>query len=497
MDHSPLSLFSASDVSRSSAVPVSILPQSPTGLEAGSETGSEASDPVARIAAMRESLASGTSSASAIFRAATDTARVLSGADGAALALRTDGIIVCRARSGALAPELGSPLSVGSGISGECMITATVLVCTDAATDSRVDPEVCLSLGIRSIVAVPLRTATGIVGILEAFSTRPCAFGAEQIEALRAMAEIAERTYEREGMSGNSTRVRPSSADRRAHRLPPVAADKILDSASDTWSGRRGYWIFGVTAVAVLLVSLVVWLSWRQPGADSIARGGTAHSLSARPNASASPLVVVKAEAPIAARASDHWTKDHWTKNENIVQNAAQVQPIAPDTPQSNPAADAASISAASISEDRVEDTAAVPGQQAATDDPTPSIEVATSEVATSVIPEELASWSSTTAALPAFGSSVSQGATEGSLIHKVDPIYPQEARTQKLAGTVILDATIGKDGSVDRMKVIDGPTVLAKAATAALRQWRYSPSTLNGNPIEVEKRITVIFKLP
>jgi protein TonB len=122
---------------------------------------------------------------------------------------------------------------------------------------------------------------------------------------------------------------------------------------------------------------------------------------------------------------------------------------------------------------------------------------VATSEVSTSVIPEELASWSSTTAALPAFGSSVSQGATEGSLIHKVDPIYPQEARTQKLAGTVILDATIGKDGSVDRMKVIDGPTVLAEAATAALRQWRYSPSTLNGNPIEVEKRITVIFKLP
>ena len=82
-------------------------------------------------------------------------------------------------------------------------------------------------------------------------------------------------------------------------------------------------------------------------------------------------------------------------------------------------------------------------------------------------------------------------------MIHKVDPIYPQEARTQKLAGTVILDATIGKDGSVDRMRVIDGPTVLAKAATAALRQWRYSPSTLNGNPIEVEKRITVIFRLP
>src|SRR5207302_8656812 len=123
-----------------------------------------------------------------IFRAATDAARILSGADGTALALRTSGVIICRARSGSIAPEVGSPLNVDSGISGECLRSATVLLCHDAATDSRVDPEVSASLSIRSIVVVPLRGAMGIAGILEAFSGRMNAFSAEEIDSLRSLA---------------------------------------------------------------------------------------------------------------------------------------------------------------------------------------------------------------------------------------------------------------------------------------------------------------------
>jgi protein TonB len=61
----------------------------------------------------------------------------------------------------------------------------------------------------------------------------------------------------------------------------------------------------------------------------------------------------------------------------------------------------------------------------------------------------------------------------------------------------VILDATISEDGSVGEIKVVSGAPLLAVAATEAVRQWRYSPSLLNGKPIQVQKQITVIFKLP
>jgi TonB family protein len=61
----------------------------------------------------------------------------------------------------------------------------------------------------------------------------------------------------------------------------------------------------------------------------------------------------------------------------------------------------------------------------------------------------------------------------------------------------VILDAIISHDGSVPKVNVISGPPSLADAATRAVRQWRFSPAMLNGKPVDVEQRITVVFKLP
>src|SRR5262249_17339140 len=105
-----------------------------------------------------------------------DAARVMSQADGTALALETDGVIVCRARSGNIAPGLGAVISSDSGISGECLRAAAMLVCYDTEIDPRVDAEVCRALGIRSIAAVPLLDRSRSIGILEAFSGKPNAF---------------------------------------------------------------------------------------------------------------------------------------------------------------------------------------------------------------------------------------------------------------------------------------------------------------------------------
>ncbi|HSS97415.1 MAG TPA: energy transducer TonB [Terriglobales bacterium] len=84
----------------------------------------------------------------------------------------------------------------------------------------------------------------------------------------------------------------------------------------------------------------------------------------------------------------------------------------------------------------------------------------------------------------------------EGSLIHRVEPIYPPIARSTRIQGNVLLAAVIGKDGTVQNLQVVNGHPMLVRAALEAVRQWRYRPYVLNGAPIEVDTQISVNFIL-
>lgn len=84
----------------------------------------------------------------------------------------------------------------------------------------------------------------------------------------------------------------------------------------------------------------------------------------------------------------------------------------------------------------------------------------------------------------------------EANLVHDVAPEYPPEAGRARIEGTVVLLAVIGKDGAVRDVRVENGLPVLAQAAIEAVRQWRYRPYLLNGEPVEVDSRITINFTL-
>jgi len=84
----------------------------------------------------------------------------------------------------------------------------------------------------------------------------------------------------------------------------------------------------------------------------------------------------------------------------------------------------------------------------------------------------------------------------EGSLIRRVQPIYPPLARNARIQGSVILEAVIGRDGSMQNLKLISGHPMLVASAIDAVRQWQYRPYILNGEAVEVETRITVNFIL-
>jgi protein TonB len=85
---------------------------------------------------------------------------------------------------------------------------------------------------------------------------------------------------------------------------------------------------------------------------------------------------------------------------------------------------------------------------------------------------------------------------TAASLIQRVQPEYPDVARREHLAGTVRLHAIIGKDGAISKLKVMSGYCSLAEASVKAVSQWRYRPTMLMGNPVEVDTTIDVIFQL-
>ena len=90
----------------------------------------------------------------------------------------------------------------------------------------------------------------------------------------------------------------------------------------------------------------------------------------------------------------------------------------------------------------------------------------------------------------------VAQGVSAGLLIHKVQPIYPPEARVARIQGTVVMKAVINQTGDIVSLDLISGHPVLAPAAIDAVKQWKYRPYMLNGNAVGVETQVTVNFTL-
>lgn len=90
----------------------------------------------------------------------------------------------------------------------------------------------------------------------------------------------------------------------------------------------------------------------------------------------------------------------------------------------------------------------------------------------------------------------ISQGVSQRLLLHKVNPTYPPEAKYKGISGSVVLQAVIGKDGTIRALHAVSGPRELVQSATDAVQQWRYRPYMLKGEPVEVDTQITVNYQL-
>jgi TonB family protein len=129
-----------------------------------------------------------------------------------------------------------------------------------------------------------------------------------------------------------------------------------------------------------------------------------------------------------------------------------------------------------------------------AADAPAPSLAGMTPGAAP---PPDLVAPTSNTATPVLQTLSISQGVSQGLLYKKVAPTYPPTALRMRIEGAVELQATIAKTGEITNIKVLKGDPQLTKAASDAVRQWKYKPYLLNGEPVEIQTEITVNFRLP
>jgi putative methionine-R-sulfoxide reductase with GAF domain len=196
-----------------------------------------------------------------------ERALTLTWATGAAIALRDNvksAVLICEARAGNDSPELGARLDTFSGFSGECVRSGSTLVCDDAETDSRVDHESCHALGIRSVIACPVKTHKGeITGILEVFSPETTAFWDNDARTLERLARIVANAISR-----SKGKVLPASDSEEKHENKvQLTTDTRFENEtiSAAWPSpqRRKAILFvsGIVAVVFGVWLVAPWIS--------------------------------------------------------------------------------------------------------------------------------------------------------------------------------------------------------------------------------------------
>ena len=440
-----------------------------------------------------------------------EQARVATGATGAAIALARAGEMVCRATSGPDAPDLGVRLETTSGLSGACLQTGSIQLCGDTETDPRVDAEACRRLGVRSILVLPLGEEPEPFGILEVFSSLLDAFGDQDVSSLRNLARrvvasnvsnrvvnhIPSNLANQMGSHPGSHPVAPVLSSMEEESLAPEIVPAIVSEitpeivpeigqniapdpepiaevaaaphADEAFRRGQDLWT-AILGVLVILTAIVLGLAlgWRGAmvrGFKGVSNGGS--------------------QAPTNASAAE--------KTDRGVDSGAE-----PDAPSGDLATPAKSDSLPQQG-----------GSKAGTSVEPPSGGLVVTQNGKVIYrfapaqptPEKGSATGTNATGSNGTGNAQQRAGAEGvsgtRLIRRVDPQYPEAARTQRIQGLVTLDVQIGGEGAVHNIAVVEGNPLLAEAAVQAVRQWRYQPYFVDGRPVEMQTRITIRFTLP
>ncbi len=410
-----------------------------------------------------------------------EQACLATGATGAAVILEREGEMVCRATTGPTAPELGSHPDSESGLTAECLRTGQVRLCNDAQNDARADAEASRNIGVRSVIGLPLIQDGAVIGVLEAFSSRPAAFGDRDQLTLAALVERILKNLRRASDPILAHTMKPPASDgvradnATANRVPqsltsdgddipenptltlPVPPGELSAASATEQKSKSGVDLLTLVLAAaciaclLLIVTLVVVrVTSRKTSAESrpAASEPVAPQTNATPNAAVQPLETGQPQPSSQSPASPQGGSD---------QNSPTVPP-----------------GGLAVYEN---------GKEVFRLPPSSAAGEKTARSATTAQPEEVIN--------------LSPDAAKSSLIYRQEPEYPEEARRQGIQGPVVLDVGIGRDGAVQNATLVSGQEILGNAAIAAVKQWRFQPHYSHGRPAEMQTRITLNFRLP
>jgi hypothetical protein len=193
------------------------------------------SDTLEAVSAVQRQVEALGSDLAAVLPLIAGRAETLVRATGAAIALADadPDFMICRASSGPDAPPVGARLQVGSGFSGQCVKTGTLLRCDDTELDIRVDRENCRALGIRSILAAPVCIGGKSIGILEAFSSEPDAFSDTHSRVLERLAQSVIAAVNRAARAEDLPLPGAAAAAASASRFAPTPGSVLFASAPE------------------------------------------------------------------------------------------------------------------------------------------------------------------------------------------------------------------------------------------------------------------------
>jgi TonB family protein len=454
-----------------------------------------------------------------------EQACLATGATGAALALQRDSEYVCSATSGSTTPELGSRLSATAGLSGECVRTRQPQTCNDILADARLEVQLLQRHGARSVSAMPLLHGKDVVGIFAVFSSRPAAFGERDERTLEALSRRAVTNLER---AASQPKESPAAASPAVSEMPAAFPEAREDgernsvpaSPSDnTQPGphavsrpqgsqvvRRGFdvatWVMGA-AVLFCAVLLAFQIGRHLGGRRQVQRlNRPAPVVSQTATQTATQTTPVSPSVPSTADVAPP------TVSRGNADAPSTVQGKSKDARSDGPVRANRSIESAedvppgglSVYQNGKEVFRLVPNQSG-TQSPRPSVSqnAAPTQIGANAAADRAVGVQSAASLEPEKARVVelSFAEAERSLLHRVEPDYPDVALQQHIQGQVLLDVRIGVDGSVQGLRVASGPAQLAQAATDAVRQWRFRPRSEQGTPVAVQTTVTLSFRLP
>jgi len=445
-----------------------------------------------------------------------EQACLATGATGAAVLFERNGEMVCRATCGTNAPELGTRLDSESGLTAECVRTQHVQNCDDAQADPRANVEASHQLGTRSVMVFPLLRSGNIAGVLEVFSSRPAAFGERDERTLEALAKRVLKNVERAAdpssvaaaQNSPAPRLLPipgtESVDSRAESETTLQEDKenVATPATHGPSLKRGRdaVVFGLgVAVVVCTVLFGTLVGWRLGAFRAgTSRGQVAKSTSGgdvtKRNSPAGGSATPSTGAIVDAKAGTNTGPAPLASasGNSKVSGKKNVTPRS-RTSAPNGSADSFPPEGSLLVYENGKEVFRMPptprqGDSAATS--ANRSEVNGSQVTGSEVRRA-------SSVEPAGVLELSPEVAEGSLLYRVEPEYPEDARRQQMQGSVVLDVRMGSDGAVQAVNLVSGQGLLAEAAIAAVKQWRFKPRMVKGQPAEMQTKVILNFRLP